>query len=267
MTPGLNELMDEIADAPLRAVEELLATIGDRFFEDVCCVVEYELFRRHSRPELPSLAEFSAQPFLSQMLRALDRPGDAPWQRGLQSTVADVVAIPTALGSDVDWTAFKKRSESTARAIGFSDLVASAIAGAIHEMADNIVQHSQAERSGVAAFRATGNRFEYVVGDAGIGILESLRRAAEFQGLRDDIEALSLAVLPGVSRFGRESGRGYGFRAVFIPLKGAEGAVRLRSGRAVLSMHGTTIAADRGVCAQRANHRGVVVAVSVTARH
>lgn len=266
MTQPLSEFMDEIADASIGAIDALLAAIPGPFFEDVCCAVEYELFRRHSRPELPALNRYSNSPFLSRLFTALDAPGSV-WPLSLQPTPADVVAIPATLGADPAWTAFKKRAELSARSLGFAESVAAALAGAIGEMADNIVQHSQAERSGVAGFRAHNGTFEYVVGDAGVGILESLRRSDEFRNLRDDIEALSLAVLPGVSRFGRESGRGYGFRAVFLPLRGADGAVRLRSGHAVLNMAGTSVTPDRASCAQRANHRGVVVALRVTTSH
>ena len=222
------------------------------------------MFRRHSRPELPTLRSYFNGPLLSRICHIVEGQNAIFPNLSLQPTLADAIAIPTELGKDVTWTAFTKRAEASAKIVGFSDIVAAGLAGAIHEMADNIMQHSEAKNSGIAVFKNSGDQFEYVVGDAGIGMLASLKQASEFTALRDDLEALPLAVLPGVSRFGRGSGRGYGFRAVFMPLRGGFGAVRLRSGTAVLEMVGQTVQSDQGKCSQRAGHQGVVVSVQMS---
>ena len=131
-------------------------------------------------------------------------------------------------------------------------------------MADNMVQHSEAIDSGIAAFARSDNLFEYVVGDAGIGLLQSLKKAPEFRSLRDDIEALPLAVTPGVSRRGRRDWVWLWLWRSVSPIKAASGTVRLRSGRAVIQMSGVTDMPDRGQCSQRPDHQGVVVAVELT---
>jgi hypothetical protein len=255
-------LLDEIADAPAPLVGQALRSQERVFFERVGTVVEYEFYRRHQRPELPAFAEFSDAEIVRRV-SSLFGGAAAEKNLSLQPVATDAVAIPPALGGDPAWTAFVKRAEVTARGLGFGADIAAGLAGAIQEMADNIVRHSEAPNSGIAAFTKTGDRFEYVVGDCGIGMLASLRKAPEFQSLRDDIEALPLAVTPGVSRFGRGSGYGYGFRAVFLPLRAANGMVRLRSGHAVLEMAGAGVHANQGKCSQRPAHQGVVVSVAV----
>lgn len=265
-TPG--QLVDELAEAPREAVASVLRQLPVAFFEDVCSVVEYELYRRYRRSDLPSLSEFHDASLMRGVTAIVNGAHAAvPRSLRLQPVNADVIPIPKALGRDAVWTAFVKRAEMTARAAGFPEGIAAGLAGAIQEMADNVVQHSEAPASGIAAFARIADRFEYVVGDAGIGMLASLRKAAEFRSLRDDLEALPLAVMPGVSRHGPGTGRGYGFRAVFLPLRAGHGVVRLRSGTGVLEMHGVSIQPDEGRCSQRPQHQGVVVAVQLSPRY
>jgi hypothetical protein len=256
-------LLDELADAP-PAVVRIVLRDPTVFFERVGTVVEYEFFRRSSRPELPAMAEFTKLPISAHISALFADRSIGVRNLSLQATVADAIAVPPLLGGDPAWTAFIKRAEATARVVGLAESVAAGLAGAIHEMADNIVQHSNATDSGIAAFARTGDTFEYVVGDAGMGILASLRNAPEFRSIRDDLEALPLAVTPGVSRRGRSVGYGYGFRAVFLPLRAASGSVRLRSGRAVLHMTGIGAGPDKGTCSQRPDHQGVVVSVALS---
>lgn len=256
--------LDELAVAPTSAFNGALRQLGGTFANRVGPIVEYELFRRHNRPELPPLTEHSDSLIVGQISRLLDgQASDSP-DLSLQSINVDAIAIPAALGVVTAWTAFVKRAEATARAVGFADSVAAGLAGAIRELADNIIQHSEAPTSGIAAFARTDDRFEYVVADSGIGMLASLRRAPEFRSLRDDMEALPLAVTPGVSRHGRGIGYGYGYRAVFLPLRAAHGAVRLRSGEAVLEMGGFGPRPDQGTCSQRPYHQGVAVSVEIS---
>lgn len=256
--------LDELADAPPATVRSVLRDVPQVFFERVGAVVEYEFFRRNNRPELPPLADYSESAITRRIAELFANPSGGDRNLSLQATVADALAIPPLLGADPTWTAFVKRAEATARAVGFADEVAAGLAGAMHELADNIIQHSEASDSGIAAFARSGDQFEYVIGDAGIGMLTSLRKAPEFRSLRDDLEALPLAVTPGVSRLGRGTGYGYGFRAVFVPLRAVSGTIRLRSGRAVLLMTGIGARPDRGQCSQRPEHQGVVVSVEIT---
>jgi hypothetical protein len=257
-------VLDELAVAPIAAVNATLVELGNIFANRVGPIVEYELFRRHNRPELPPLHAYCDSPIVQYIAKLLDGQSSQHANLSLQSTVADTVGIPPSLGADAAWTAFVKRAEATARAVGFTDSVSAGLAGAIRELADNVIQHSEASASGIAAFARVADRFEYVVADSGIGMLASLRRAPEFRSLRDDLEALPLAVTPGVSRHGRSVGYGYGYRAVFLPLRAAYGSVRLRSGRAVLQMAGAGPRPVQGRCSQRPYHQGVAVSVEIS---
>ncbi len=257
-------LLDELALAPASALPAVLRAIDPTTPTSVGVIIEYEMYRRNNRNELPPLTEHSASPIVDLIVRLLDGAADLRPSYSLQSIQADAVNIPPALGSDPAWTAFLKRAEVTAREVGFANLVAAGLAGAIAELADNVIQHSDASSTGIGAFSRSNDRFEYVVADSGIGMLASLRKAPEFQSLRDDIEALPLAITPGVSRHGRGIGFGYGYRAVFIPLRAASGSIRLRSGQAVLHVSGTGPRPDQGLCSQRPYHQGVVVSVEIS---
>jgi hypothetical protein len=87
-------------------------------------------------------------------------------------------------------------------------------------------------------FRAGLRRFEFIVADQGIGVLDSLRSSVEYAALNDSGEALSLTPTDGVSRFGSGSTRGLGFRPLFIGLANLKGALRFRSGDHALLIDG-----------------------------
>jgi hypothetical protein len=256
--------LDELTVAPVSAIMNATAELGAILGDRVGPIVEYEFYRRNGGSHLPLLSDHTQSRIAHQIARVLDGNTASAVDHSLQAVVADVMAIPVELGRDTAWIAFLKRAELTARAVGFADSVAAGLIGAIHELADNVIQHSEAPTPGVAAFARTASSFEYVVADSGIGMLASLRRASEFRSLRDDLEALPLAVTPGVSRHGRGVGYGFGYRAVFLPLKAAHGTVRLRSGHAVLEVAGAGPRPDQGRCSQRPRHQGVVVSVEIS---
>lgn len=263
--PMPGHFLDELAVASPSAINGAVSSIASAFGDRVGPIVEYEFFRRQSgSPHLPRLSEHSTSPVVWQITQLLNGLRPATGNLNLQPTDFDAIAIPAALGRDTAWTAFLKRAETTARSVSFADSLAAGLAGAIHELADNVIQHSEAPNSGIAAFARLPSGFEYVVADSGIGMLASLRRAPEFRSLRDDLEALPLAVTPGVSRHGRGLGYGYGYRAVFLPLRAAHGTVRLRSGRAVLTIAGIGPGPDQGQCSQRPYHQGVAVSVEIS---
>lgn len=257
-------ILDELAVAPASDLTGALHDFGRVLGERVGAIVEYELCRRNDRHELPAISDCSPSRIAGKISRILDGYAPRETNLSLQPIHADAISIPPSLGADPAWTAFVKRAGVTARNVGFSDSVAAGLAGAIRELADNVIQHSEAPTSAIAAFSRTADHFEYVVADSGIGMLASLRRAPEFRSLRDDLEALPLAITPGMSRHGRGVGYGYGYRAVFLPLRAASGSVRLRSGGAVLQLSGIGPRPDQGRCSQRPYHQGVVVTVRIS---
>jgi hypothetical protein len=250
---------------------EVLARAKSRFADLVAGnllgpALEYERFRCCSRPSLPALADVMPSNAIVRCVTQLLSDAETPLGGlSLQPVSLDLVRVPVGLSTVPAWIAFKKRVQASARAAGFSDLVSSGMAGAVGELADNIVRHSERPETGVAGFTTGPGRFSYVVSDTGIGMLQSLRRCPEFRSLRDDLESLPLAVRAGISRRGRGIGSGYGYRAVFAPLAGARGTVRLRSGAAVLEMTGKGPNPNQGQCSQRPNYQGVTVSVDVAA--
>ncbi len=129
------------------------------------------------------------------------------------------------------WTGFGLAAQQAAVASGFSARIAAQLAAAIGEMHSNVYEHSGASATGLVAFRAGATRFEFVVADRGMGVLESLRSHSDYSGMNDHAEALRLTLTEGVSRHGANTGRGLGFRPLFIGLANLNGSLRFRSGR------------------------------------
>ena len=108
------------------------------------------------------------------------------------------------------------------------------------ELESNIHEHADASETGILAYRAEPGAFEFVVADRGIGILNSLRRNADFAVLPDEGKALEAALADGVSRYGSSSNRGYGFRPIFTGLMNLHGQLRFRSGDHAITMDGVS---------------------------
>ena len=104
--------------------------------------------------------------------------------------------------------ACRRRSAS-----GLPKTVAQSLAAALREMESNIHEHSDAlPVSGILAFQGRPGSVEFVAADSGIGVLATLREAEEFAELTDHGRAMHLALQERVSRYGRDSGHGNGFR-------------------------------------------------------
>lgn len=139
---------------------------------------------------------------------------------------------------DLKWVQFGVALQYAIVSAGFSRNVAAQLVGAIGEMQSNVYEHSQAPQTGIVAFRARSGTFEFVVCDSGIGVLQSLKSCADFEGIADHGHALQLTLADGVSRYGRNSGRGLGYRPLFTGLANLAGALRFRSGDYALSIEG-----------------------------
>lgn len=160
------------------------------------------------------------------------------------------------------WIAFCKRLQNAAERAGYSPRIAAGLTAAFGEMVDNVLCHSQRPRSGIVAYRWTDGRFEYVVADTGVGVLDSLRTNPGYSHLVDDGLALQTALTEGESRFGRGSGRGLGFRQVFLSLANLFGSLRFRSGDHTLVIDGTGPTLTTARLAQNVHYQGFLVSVS-----
>lgn len=171
---------------------------------------------------------------------------------------------PTKPEDPAEDASFGIEAHKGALAVGIPSGIAAQLVGAIGEMQGNVYDHSQAPATGIAVYRATGRRFEFVVADRGIGSLASLRTCSEYADLTDDGEALRLTLTDGVSRHGTRSGHGRGFRPLFTGLANLNGALRFRSGSGVLTLDGmnpSLVAAKLGV---KPEVRGFLAAVVCT---
>ncbi len=146
------------------------------------------------------------------------------------------------LGADGErtdlWRLWASRADQAALAAGFPARIAAEIVGALGELQDNVFRHSDASMTGLVAFAARQGTFEVVVSDCGIGVLTSLRSHPDYQRIEDAGAALSVAVANGESRFGRDSGCGFGMGQMFRALANHDGDLRFRSDDHALEVRG-----------------------------
>jgi len=148
------------------------------------------------------------------------------------------------LDADIDgpgrevWDQWAKHAENAAVAAGLPRGLAAGLMGALGELQDNVFEHSGRPESGIVAYAASDGAFEFVVADAGRGVLASLRENPEFAGLTDSGTALRVAVSDGASRHARSTGHGYGIGQLFRALAHDAAELRFRSGDHVLRLWG-----------------------------
>jgi hypothetical protein len=135
------------------------------------------------------------------------------------------------------------------------------ICGALQELVDNIFEHSESAQTGLLMFLGAADSFELAVGDAGIGVLASLRSNPAYSFLTDSGAALTFALTDGHSRYGRSEGRGSGFTTLFRALRTLDADLRFRSGNYSLEVVGRSPALNGAHLSQKAQLRGFVVSL------
>ena len=143
--------------------------------------------------------------------------------------------------SDADnlvWDQWAKHAENAALAAGLPRDLAAGLMGALGELQDNVLEHSGRPDSGLVAYGASTDAFEFVVADAGRGVLASLRENPEFTHLADCGAALRVAASDGASRHVYSTGRGYGISQLFRALAHDAAELRFRSGDHSLRLWG-----------------------------
>lgn len=136
------------------------------------------------------------------------------------------------------WDQWAKHAENAAVAAGLGKGLVSGLMGALGELQDNVFEHCGRPRTGVIAYAASDGAFEFVVADAGRGVLASLRENPEFGGLADSGTALLAAASDGASRYARRTGHGYGIGQLFRALAHDAAELRFRSGDHALRLWG-----------------------------
>lgn len=140
---------------------------------------------------------------------------------------------------DKNWRAFFRRLTNAGIKTGFSSEYSYAVAGTFGDMVSNAVEHCEFPQTAIAGYRWSANEFEYIVADAGIGVLKSLRRHLDYKDLTDASEALSVAIKDGNSRHGKNAGRGNGFHELIVNIANRNSYLRFRSGNYRLEIDGT----------------------------
>ncbi|HEX4410230.1 MAG TPA: hypothetical protein VH206_15760 [Xanthobacteraceae bacterium] len=165
-----------------------------------------------------------------------------------------------------DWHDFCCSLEEGAVLAGFPKRNAQELVAATRELVSNIFDHSGALSSGIAGFSIIDDELEIVVADSGIGVLESLRTSPEFSALRDSGEALQAALADGVSRFGKRSGHGGGFRDLFRGLINLNGNLRFRSGDHALNINGVSLGLSAARISQKVQLPGFIISIMCDTR-
>lgn len=128
------------------------------------------------------------------------------------------------------WTDFAIKLKAVAGEVGFSPDHGGKLLAAVKEFFSNVIEHSERIETGQVLFSAQPGRFEFVVRDRGIGVLDSLRKNPKYRELNDAGSAIELALQEGISRHTDEPGHGFGFRSVFVGLANLSEYIRFRSG-------------------------------------
>ena len=160
------------------------------------------------------------------------------------------------------WAQWAKHAENSAVIAGLPRGLAGGLLGALGELQDNVFEHSGRPETGVAAYAASADAFEFVVADAGRGVLATLRENPEFAMLPDSGAALRAAASDGASRHARSTGHGYGIGKLFRALAHDAAELRFRSGDHALRVWGDAPSLTGQVeLAQKAWLNGLTISV------
>lgn len=252
-------LLDDLAIAAQRRKADVSAHLADLELGHIGPLVELLLL---SRVEAPHGLCVHGLPN-SRRRQALDKALSPDWlgkgvyvasryqQVGFIATTRD----PNGPES-TDWTQFCRKTQEAAEFSAVPKPVSKAIVGALREIEENVHIHSSRSHDGIVGFSARPNEFEFVVGDSGIGMLQSLRQHPDYAALNDAGTALRLGLENGQSRYGRGLGRGWGFNTLFIGLANMNGVLRFRTEDHALVIDGVNPSLMTATLVQRAMLQG-----------
>lgn len=197
----------------------------------------------------------------TELRTALAGPEDAWLDKTRSRGFLRTAHNPTSDKHETDLMRLLMAARKAAEGIGFPVAAAQSLTAAIREMESNVYEHSGRAQTGIIAFQASVNGFEFIVADAGFGILKTLKEAPEFTGLNDHGRALHAALQEGVSRYGRETGHGMGFRDLFRGLSSLNADLRFRSGDHALTISGPRPELKAAQLAQKPPFQGFLASV------
>jgi hypothetical protein len=182
---------------------------------------------------------------------------DGTRRRGFMRTTFN----PLVGADDLQRNRFLMAARSAAETAGLVKPVAQCLAAALRELESNIHEHSGRAASGILAFQSRPSLFEFVAADSGVGVLATLREDEEFADVTDHGLAMHAALQDDVSRYGRASGHGNGFRDLFLGLAHLNADLRFRSGDHALLISGPQPELKTARLAQKSPFQGLLAAV------
>ena len=220
-----------------------------------------ELLHLKAGGRMPRLSNWLSLNTLAPFVSALESAREC-WFTPANQQLGFIRAKRRGPEGDIRLTSFLMTAKRAGReSAGLSTAVAGQLVAAMQELENNVHEHAEAAETGVLAYRAEPGEFEFVAADRGIGILASLRRYAGYAALPDAGKALEAALTDGVSRHGRDSNRGHGFRPIFTGLTDLSGELRFRSGDHAITMDGTSPTLAKSRIAQKAPIDGFFASV------
>lgn len=256
------DFVDDFAIAAERGrdLRELVVDVGDGI--ELGALIELYYLQR-ARPGIPDLIA----PIRTTLAATIRRAVNGTSFRPAYARDRRIAVVRPGPRNDPEAALHLKHfyvsAQRAAELSRFPKRLAQGLVGAIAELEDNIHDHSRRPRTGLVAYRSVEQGvFEFVVGDAGIGVLRSLRESGYYPRLADSGDAMRVALTDGGTRHGPQSGHGLGFRPLFNALANRHGNLRFRSGDHVLLISGKNPSLARAVIAQRAATPGFVVSVT-----
>lgn len=221
----------------------------------------------HARRMHPGeYAQVSAEmPFARLVQDAMESARISGGDHNDRAGVFPFAGYPSGTQGQAQWEQWALHAQNIAVAHGLKRAFVDGLIGALGELQDNVYEHSEAFESGLAAYAVSAGVFEFVVADAGIGVLASLRRNPEFASMADSGDALKVAASDGASRFDRSTGHGFGIGTLFRALARDAGELRFRSGDHAMSICGNRPSLTGRVdVVQKAWLDGLIVSVRCT---
>lgn len=237
-------VLDDVLLAPPNRHLSIKRLLEMRSIEGIGPAMEYAMQQPRYADILPAVGSLPCS-LATAVLRSALPDNDRPEQISAESFAPLQVEFAAlryrdSLPERAGWVVFLKRLQAAARQVGFGSSTSAGLVGAVKELVDNIDIHSQAPDSGIVGYSFDNSIFEFVIADAGIGVLTSLRQCQDYAHLRDHGDALLTALTEGESRFGRHTNHGYGFRQLFVSLAHLHGSLRFRSGDHRLEIMGNS---------------------------
>ncbi len=130
---------------------------------------------------------------------------------------------------------FCSAARAALRLAGMPDTASLRLSGALHELLNNVDEHSGPGATCLAGFEVEAGAASLCVADTGAGVLAGFRSGSVTEVPRDAGEALRWAVLEHRSRTGL-LGRGTGFQTVVNAFRTLDAAMRVRSDDASLEL-------------------------------